>query len=178
VRGELWAKLITNCAYNALSAITQLPYGRRKRRLKLEPNHEAVECALPGRFCGGADVWLRPEFDPQPFHLDEAAARRSIFGGLTASSWHTAAVTMRLLVETELKPAGGKSRLSMTTKMSRSNQRIGRLLPREQRSLCSMITSAIHSPWLSGCFRSTSFASCESEHRSREALFNNSRSSK
>ena len=35
------------------------------------------------------------EFDPQPFHLDEAAARRSIFGGLTASGWHTAAVTMR-----------------------------------------------------------------------------------
>jgi acyl dehydratase len=47
------------------------------------------------------------EFDPQPFHLNEAAARRSIFGGLTASGWHTAAVTMRLLVETELKPAGG-----------------------------------------------------------------------
>ncbi|MEM5460059.1 MaoC family dehydratase [Paraburkholderia phytofirmans] len=47
------------------------------------------------------------EFDPQPFHLDEAAARRSIFGGLAASGWHTAALTMRLLVETELKPAGG-----------------------------------------------------------------------
>jgi acyl dehydratase len=47
------------------------------------------------------------EFDPQPFHLDEAAARRSIFGGLTVSGWHTAAMTMRLLVETELKPAGG-----------------------------------------------------------------------
>src|SRR5260221_5069912 len=47
------------------------------------------------------------EFDPQPFHLNEAAARHSIFGGLTASGWHTAAVTMRLLGETELKPAGG-----------------------------------------------------------------------
>jgi acyl dehydratase len=47
------------------------------------------------------------EFDPQPFHLDEAAARRSIFGGLAASGWHTAAVTMRLMIETELKPAGG-----------------------------------------------------------------------
>jgi acyl dehydratase len=47
------------------------------------------------------------EFDPQPFHLDEGAARRSIFGGLAASGWHTAAVTMRLLVETDLKPAGG-----------------------------------------------------------------------
>lgn len=47
------------------------------------------------------------EFDPQPFHLDEAAARNSIFGGLAASGWHTAAVTMRLMIETELKPAGG-----------------------------------------------------------------------
>lgn len=47
------------------------------------------------------------EFDPQPFHLDEAAARNSIFGGLAASGWHTAAVTMRLMIETEIKPAGG-----------------------------------------------------------------------
>jgi len=47
------------------------------------------------------------EFDPQPFHLDEAAARASIFRGLAASGWHTAAMTMRLLVESDLKPAGG-----------------------------------------------------------------------
>jgi acyl dehydratase len=47
------------------------------------------------------------EFDPQPFHLDEEAARKTLFGGLAASGWHTAAVTMRLLVESELKPAGG-----------------------------------------------------------------------
>lgn len=39
------------------------------------------------------------EFDPQPQHLDEAAASSSIFGGLVASGWHTAAATMRLLVE-------------------------------------------------------------------------------
>jgi acyl dehydratase len=37
-------------------------------------------------------------YDPQPFHLDEAAAASSLFGGLAASGWHTAAVTMRLLV--------------------------------------------------------------------------------
>jgi acyl dehydratase len=37
-------------------------------------------------------------FDPQPFHLDPDAARHSLFGGLAASGWHTAAVTMRLLV--------------------------------------------------------------------------------
>lgn len=47
------------------------------------------------------------EFDPQPFHLDEEAARGSLFKGLAASGWHTAAMTMRLLVESELKPAGG-----------------------------------------------------------------------
>jgi len=47
------------------------------------------------------------EFDPQPFHLDEEAARGTIFGGLAASGWHTAAVTMRLLVESDIKPAGG-----------------------------------------------------------------------
>jgi acyl dehydratase len=47
------------------------------------------------------------EFDPQPFHLDPEAARKSLFGGLAASGWHTAALTMRLLVESEIKPAGG-----------------------------------------------------------------------
>ena len=47
------------------------------------------------------------EFDPQVFHLDEEAARNTIFGGLAASGWHTAAVTMRLLVESDLQPAGG-----------------------------------------------------------------------
>lgn len=47
------------------------------------------------------------EFDPQPFHLDESAAATSIFRGLAASGWHTAAATMRLLVDSEFKPAGG-----------------------------------------------------------------------
>ena len=39
------------------------------------------------------------EFDPQPFHLDEAAAEKSLFKGLAASGWHTAALTMRMLVD-------------------------------------------------------------------------------
>jgi acyl dehydratase len=39
------------------------------------------------------------EFDPQPFHTDEAAAKASIYGGLIASGWHTAAMVMRLLVD-------------------------------------------------------------------------------
>ena len=38
------------------------------------------------------------QFDPQPFHLDAAAAGAMFFGGLVASGWHTAAITMRLLV--------------------------------------------------------------------------------
>jgi acyl dehydratase len=46
-------------------------------------------------------------FDPQPFHLDEAAAQGSFFQGLSASGWHTAGLTMRLLVESELRPARG-----------------------------------------------------------------------
>src|SRR6516165_5487280 len=44
------------------------------------------------------------EYDPQPFHLDEEAARRSPFGGLAASGWHTAAMTMRLMVDSESQP--------------------------------------------------------------------------
>ena len=47
------------------------------------------------------------EYDPQPYHLDEAAALKSPFQGLAASGWHTAAMTMRLMVDGELKPAGG-----------------------------------------------------------------------
>lgn len=47
------------------------------------------------------------EFDPQPFHLDETAAKDSLFGGLAASGWHTAAITMRLCLSSEFRPAGG-----------------------------------------------------------------------
>ncbi len=47
------------------------------------------------------------QFDPQPFHLDEEAAKSSMFGGLVASGWHTAAISMRLQVESGLPIAGG-----------------------------------------------------------------------
>jgi acyl dehydratase len=47
------------------------------------------------------------EFDPQPFHLDEAAAETSVFRGLAASGWHTAAVAMRLLAAGGLPFANG-----------------------------------------------------------------------
>ena len=47
------------------------------------------------------------EFDPQPFHLDQVAAEASVFKGLAASGWHTAAVAMRLLVDGGLPFANG-----------------------------------------------------------------------
>lgn len=68
-----------------------------------------------GQTFGSGIAWIEAErimsfaaeFDPQPFHLSEEGAKGSVFGGLAASGWHTAAVTMRLLVEGDLKPAGG-----------------------------------------------------------------------
>jgi acyl dehydratase len=52
-------------------------------------------------------VTFARQFDPQPFHTDEEAARKSPFQGLAASGWHTAGMTMRLMVDGEFKPAGG-----------------------------------------------------------------------
>jgi acyl dehydratase len=74
-----------------------------------------LEDFAPGQIFGSARcriereqiVSFAAEFDPQPFHLDEDAARNTLFQGLAASGWHTAAVTMQLLVESELRPAGG-----------------------------------------------------------------------
>ena len=47
------------------------------------------------------------QFDPQPFHQDEEAAKGTLFAGLAASGWHTAAITMRLMVDSGLPLAGG-----------------------------------------------------------------------
>jgi acyl dehydratase len=46
-------------------------------------------------------------FDPQPFHLDEQAAKSTFFQGLAASGWHTASITMRLMVQSGLPLANG-----------------------------------------------------------------------
>jgi acyl dehydratase len=59
------------------------------------------------------------QFDPQPFHLDEAAARASMFGRLAASGWYTASLSMRLLVEGEMRIAGGLIGLSGELKWPR-----------------------------------------------------------
>ncbi|HVO03608.1 MAG TPA: MaoC family dehydratase [Candidatus Cybelea sp.] len=66
------------------------------------------------RFAGGAKAVTAREikdfardYDPQPFHLDEAAAEDTFFRGLAASGWHTAAMTMRLLAKFGPPLAGG-----------------------------------------------------------------------
>ena len=67
-------------------------------------------------------------FDPQPFHLDEDAAKGTLFGALAASGWHTAAITMRLLVESEV--------LEITPSRSRPDRGIAtiRSLTRNQKN--------------------------------------------
>jgi acyl dehydratase len=52
-------------------------------------------------------VEFAENFDPQPFHLDLDAATRSVFRGLAASGWHTAAMSMKLFVTGDLHLAGG-----------------------------------------------------------------------
>lgn len=47
------------------------------------------------------------EYDPQPFHLDDEAAKKTVFQGLAATGWYTAAAAMRLLVDSDLRIANG-----------------------------------------------------------------------
>lgn len=54
-----------------------------------------------------AIIAFAEEFDPQPFHTDPVAAKHAFFGGLAASGWHTAAITMKLLVSSGLPLAKG-----------------------------------------------------------------------
>ena len=54
-----------------------------------------------------AIIGFASKYDPQPFHIDEAAARGTLFGGLAASGWHTACTMMQLIVGGGLPIAGG-----------------------------------------------------------------------
>jgi acyl dehydratase len=63
--------------------------------------------SAPQRIDAEALKRFAAEFDPQPFHLDEAAAEDSLFRGFAASGWHTAALTMRLCLASDFRPAGG-----------------------------------------------------------------------
>ena len=88
---------------------------RYDRPLRESPLEDPVEAAEPTRFFEELEIGSRHElgsfvftaeeiiafarsFDPQPFHMDEAAARESLFGALAASGWHTAAVWMATMV--------------------------------------------------------------------------------
>jgi acyl dehydratase len=83
--------------------------------MESDVSHRYFEDFTVGQTFGSGRIRVEPEriksfaaeFDPQPFHLDDSAASRSIFGGLAASGWHTAALTMRLLVDSGIDPAGG-----------------------------------------------------------------------
>jgi acyl dehydratase len=68
--------------------------------------HYLEELRIGQRFQSGSHTMtaeevkrFAAEYDPQPFHLDDEAARATLFGSLAASGWHTAAVSMRLNVE-------------------------------------------------------------------------------
>jgi acyl dehydratase len=52
-----------------------------------------------------AAIEFASKYDPQPFHIDEAAARASMYGGLIASGWHTVALVMRMMVDSYLSKA-------------------------------------------------------------------------
>ncbi|HTH15476.1 MAG TPA: MaoC family dehydratase [Magnetospirillum sp.] len=74
-----------------------------------------LEDFQPGQVFGSATYAVTPEnikefagqWDPQMFHLDEDGAKDSFFQGLAASGWHTACVTMRLLITGEFRPVNG-----------------------------------------------------------------------
>ncbi|AWB24106.1 dehydratase [Methylobacterium currus] len=74
-----------------------------------------LEDLAPGQVYGSGEITVTEadivrfatHFDPQPFHLDANKATTTFFGGLAASGWHTAALTMRLLVDSDLRLAGG-----------------------------------------------------------------------
>jgi acyl dehydratase len=84
------------------------PAGETPRQLYLEDLHVGQRfTSAPYRIDEDRIKAFAAEFDPQPFHLDEAAAQASIFGGLAASGWHTAAIAMRLMVTSGLPFAAG-----------------------------------------------------------------------
>jgi|SRR5579859_1210760 len=82
--------------------------GGAGRHLTLDELHVGQRFASGTHALDAAQITeFAAAFDPQPFHLDDAAARETLFGGLAASGWHTAAITMRLNVEGGLPVAGG-----------------------------------------------------------------------
>jgi acyl dehydratase len=78
------------------------------QRLFLEDLHPGQRFTSGSHLIDEAQIKaFAKQFDPQPFHLDDEAAKDSLFAGLAASGWHTAAITMRLQVESGLPISGG-----------------------------------------------------------------------
>lgn len=76
--------------------------------LYLDDLHEGQIFKSASHLVEAADIKeFAQDFDPQPFHLDEKAAEKTLFGGLAASGWHTAAIVMRLLVDGGAPFSGG-----------------------------------------------------------------------
>jgi acyl dehydratase len=84
----------TMTAENAASYFEDFMVGRRFGSGRLTVDAAAIKA-------------FATAYDPQPFHLDEKAAEQSLFAGLAASGWHTAALTMRLIVGSDFHPVGG-----------------------------------------------------------------------
>jgi acyl dehydratase len=84
----------------------QTPESRQP--LYLEDLHLGLRRVTDSYFVDAAEIKVfAARYDPQPFHLDEEAARASIFQGLAASGWHTAGITMRLVVTSGIPFAAG-----------------------------------------------------------------------
>jgi len=77
-------------------------------KLYLEDIHPGQKFTTQTMLVGEDDIKdFAQKFDPQPFHLDDDDAKTTFFGGLAASGWHTAAITMRLNVTSGPQVAGG-----------------------------------------------------------------------
>jgi acyl dehydratase len=74
-------------------AFEDFPIGTRLQSTVIEVTEKSI-------------IEFAKQFDPQPFHLDPATAKRTLFGGLAASGWHTAAISMRLFIQTMNVPGG------------------------------------------------------------------------
>jgi acyl dehydratase len=74
-------------------ALEDFPPGTRLQSATIEVTQESI-------------IEFAQRFDPQPFHLDPVAAQQTLLGGLTASGWHTAAISMCLFIQTMNVPGG------------------------------------------------------------------------
>jgi acyl dehydratase len=84
------------------------PAKSARNALFLEDLHAGQRFTTASHIVDAAQIKaFAAQYDPQPFHLDDAAAKATLFGGLAASGWHTAAITMKLLVESGLPLAAG-----------------------------------------------------------------------